>query len=82
MISRTVALCLCLSCTTPAVAQMTASPQPDCGNFHRNQDGSWSPTRTFSTNGVTLDPSWHFYPGYVYGSTNVVGTLNQYCAGR
>lgn len=36
----------------------------------------------FATNGVTLDPSWHFYPGLVYGTTNVVAMLDQWCATR
>lgn len=78
MLLRTVALSLCLAAAMPVLA--LAQQQPNCADFHRNTDGSWSPTRTFTTNGVTLDPSWHFYPGYVYGSTNVVGMLNQHCA--
>ena len=77
---RTVVMSLCLAAGVAALPQMAvAQQQPNCADFHRNADGSWSPTHTFSTSGVTLDPSWHFYPGYVYGTTNVVGMLNQRC---
>src|SRR5579872_7294624 len=79
-LTRTAALCFCLLCSLPALAQMaTPQQEPNCADFRRNPDGSWSPTTTFTTNGVTLDPSWHFYPGQVYGSTDVVGMLNQRC---
>ena len=78
MLSRTVVLTLCLVSATPVLA--LAQQQPNCADFHRNSDGSWSPTHTFTASGMTLDPSWHFYPGVVYGTTNVVSVLNQYCA--
>ena len=81
MLLRTLALCLSLAVGASALPQMAAAQQQlNCADFHRNPDGSWSPTHTFTTNGVTLDPSWHFYPGYVYGNTNVVAVLNQRCA--
>lgn len=81
MLLRTLALSLCLAAGMSALPQMAAAQQqPNCADFHRNTDGSWSPTHTFSASGMTLDPSWHFYPGMVYGTTNVVGMLNQYCA--
>lgn len=80
MLMRTVALSLCLASGTLAFTQIAAAQeQPNCADFHRNTDGSWSPTHTFNASGMTLDPSWHFYPNQVYGTTNVVGMLNQYC---
>ena len=80
MLLRTLALGLCLAAGASALPQMAAAQQqPNCADFHRNSDGSWSPTHTFTASGVTLDPSWHFYPGYIYGTTNVVGMLNQRC---
>ena len=77
---RTVAFSLCLAFAAPALA--LAQQQPNCADFHRNPDGSWSPTHAFATDGVMLDPSWHFYPGQVYGTTNVVAMLNQWCGAR
>ena len=77
MLLRTVALALCLVSAAPVLA--LAQQQPNCLDFHRNADGSWSPTHAFTTNGQTLDPSWHFVPGQVYGNTNVVDMLNRHC---
>jgi hypothetical protein len=80
MLVRTLGLALCLAAGTAAGPQMAAAQQqPNCLDFHRNANGSWSPTHTFTTNGTTLDPSLQFYPGQVYGGTNVVGMLDQYC---
>ena len=80
MLLRTLAFSLCLVAGASALPQMAAAQQqPNCLDFRHNADGSWSPTHTFTASGTTLDPSWHFYPGQVYGSTNVVGMLNQYC---
>jgi hypothetical protein len=80
MLWRTVALGLCLASAAPFTQMASAQQQPNCADFHRNTDGSWSPTHTFTASGVTLDPSWHFYPGYMYGNNNVVGILDQRCA--
>ena len=80
MFLRTVALSLCLAAAAPALA--VAQQQPNCADFHRNADGSWSPTHAFMTDGVMLDPGWRFYPGQVYGTTDVVAMLNQWCAAR
>lgn len=81
MLFRNTAVSLCLAFSTLALPQMAAAQQqPNCADFRRNTDGSWSPTHAFVAQGVMLDPNWRFFPGQVYGSTNVVAMLNQNCA--
>ena len=81
MLWRTAALSLFVAFGATALPQMAAAQQqPNCADFRRNTDGSWSPTHTFTASGFTLDPSWRFFPGQVYGNTNVVAMLNQNCA--
>jgi hypothetical protein len=76
---RTVALSfgVAFALALPQIA--AAQQQPNCADFQRNTDGSWSPTHTFTAQGVMLHPGWRFFPGQVYGTTDVVGMLNQYC---
>lgn len=81
MLLRTTALSLLTAFGATALPQtVAAQQQPNCADFRRNADGSWSPTHTFTASGFTLNPSWRFFPGQVYGNTNVVAMLNQNCA--
>jgi hypothetical protein len=50
-----------------------------CADFVRNPDGSWSPMRPVTLNGVTMGPGVKFTPGVSFGGINLAAVLNQQC---
>jgi hypothetical protein len=50
-----------------------------CGDFDRNPDGSWSPVREVTVNGVTLGTGAPINQGMSFGGIDLAATLNERC---
>jgi hypothetical protein len=50
-----------------------------CSDFVRNPDGSWSPVRVITLNGVTMGPGVAFSPGVAFGGVDLATILNRQC---
>jgi hypothetical protein len=51
-----------------------------CSDFVRNSNGSWSPVRPVTINGVTMGPGVAFAPGVAFGGVDLAAVLNQQCS--
>jgi len=67
-------IALCTVGVGPAAAQ-----QLTCADFVRNPNGSWSPVRPITLNGVTMGPGVQFMPGVSFGGVDLASILNQQC---
>jgi len=91
MFIRNVALVAVLGCVAlPGVeAQLTqpplAPPQQSvpCDAFHKNDNGTWSPTRqvtiTSQNGSISLSPGVSFGPGVQFAGINLYVLLEQNC---
>jgi len=82
---RVIALSLALSATA-ASAQMAAAPRATlkgpsltCADFHRNDDGSWSPTHTLLVGTVAMSPGSRFQRGMKVFGSDLAATLTAKC---
>lgn len=69
-----------------AVAQQgsPALPAPQggaltCADFHQNPNGSWSPNRPVSINGVAMGTGVSFTEGVSFGGANIAAALDKQC---
>ena len=69
------ALCLAGFVPVGASAQQTLN----CSDFKKNPDGSWSPVRPVTLNGVTMGPGVSFNPGVSFGGVDLASILNKQC---
>jgi len=69
---------LCVIGFIPAVAS-AQTVNLTCADFKRNPDGSWSPVRPVTLNGVTMGPGVAFTPGVSFGGVDLGSLLNQKC---
>lgn len=71
---------LATSCLLGAVPTMASAQRPlTCADFVRNPNGSWSPVRPVTLNGVTMSPGVAFMPGVSFGGVDLANILNQQC---
>lgn len=68
------------SCVLGAMPTVALAQQPlSCADFVRNPNGSWSPVRPVTLNGVTMGPGVQFVPGVSFGGVDLASILNQQC---
>ena len=69
---------LCLAGFVPGVAIAQNAPLT-CSDFSQNPNGSWSPVRPVTVNGVTMGTGVQFMPGVLFGGVDLGSALNQQC---
>jgi hypothetical protein len=74
-ISLLAAACVFGLAPTVASTQSTLT----CADFVRNPNGSWSPVRPITLNGITMGPGVAFMPGVAFGGIDLASVLNQQC---
>jgi hypothetical protein len=62
-----------------AASQSSAQATLKCSDFVRNPNGSWSPVRPITLNGITMGPGVAFTPGVSFGGVDLATILNQQC---
>ena len=50
-----------------------------CSDFTHNDDGSWSPVRAISSNGVIMSPDVSYRSGVVINGVKIVALLENEC---
>jgi hypothetical protein len=70
---------LCAAGIAPVIARAQTQAPLTCADFQRNPNGSWSPVRAVTLNGVMMGPGVAFTPGVLFGGVDLATILNQQC---
>ncbi len=78
-------IALSVAAASLSFAQTSASPPGTvpmaltCRDFHKNQDGTWSPNRPVQIGGTALSPDVSYTKGQVFDGLPLVEALEESC---
>jgi hypothetical protein len=70
---------LCIAGLLSGAASAQTLTTVSCADFTKNPDGTWSPVRPYTLNGITMGPGVRFTPGVNFGGIDLGSALNQHC---